>query len=54
MLSEKSQLLALDLDKNTIHKIESGERIVTDIEVKMIRRFLTFQTMNFCKEMIEF
>ena len=33
MLSEKMQLLGLDMDKNAIQRIESGQRFVTDIEL---------------------
>ncbi len=33
-LAEKLQGIGLDLDKNAIQRIESGERFVTDIELK--------------------
>lgn len=33
MLAEKMQLLGIDLDKNAIQRIESGQRFVTDIEL---------------------
>ena len=33
MLAEKMQLLGLDMDKNAIQRIESGQRFVTDIEL---------------------
>ncbi|MDR3294175.1 MAG: helix-turn-helix domain-containing protein [Clostridiales bacterium] len=32
-LAEKLQLCGLDLDKNAIQRIESGQRFVTDIEL---------------------
>ena len=32
-LAEKLQLLGLDVDKNAIQRIETGERFVTDIEI---------------------
>lgn len=35
-LADKMQLFGLDLDKNAIQRIESGERFVTDIELKAI------------------
>ena len=35
-LADKLQLLGLDVDKNAIQRIESGERFVTDIELKII------------------
>jgi len=34
------QLAGLDVDKNAIQRIESGERFVTDIELKAIARVL--------------
>jgi len=34
--ADKMQLAGLDLDKNAIQRIESGERFVTDIELKAI------------------
>ena len=33
------QLLGIDLDKNAIQRIESGERFITDIELKMFAEF---------------
>lgn len=32
-LAESLQLIGLDLDKNAIQRIESGQRFVTDIEL---------------------
>ena len=32
-LAEKLQLLGLDVDKNAVQRIESGQRFVTDIEL---------------------
>ena len=34
------QIHGLDLDKNAIQRIESGERFVTDIELKIIAQVL--------------
>jgi len=34
------QLAGLDLDKNAVQRIESGERFVTDIELRTIVRVL--------------
>ena len=34
-LANMTQLFGLDLDKNAIQRIESGERFVTDIELKV-------------------
>ena len=33
ILAEKCQLLGLDVDKNAIQRIESGQRLVTDSEL---------------------
>lgn len=36
MLAEKLQLRGIDVDKNAIQRKESGERFVTDIELKVL------------------
>ena len=41
MLSERLQIEGLDLDKNAVQRIESGERFVTDIELKVLSRVLS-------------
>lgn len=33
ILAEKMQILGIDVDKNAIQRIESGQRFVTDIEL---------------------
>ena len=33
-LADKLQLVGIDIDKNAVQRIESGERFVTDIELK--------------------
>ena len=38
-LPDQLQLLGLDLDKNAIQRIESGQRFVTDIELCVFCRF---------------
>lgn len=35
-LAEKLQILGLDVDKNAIQRMESGQRFITDIELKAI------------------
>ena len=40
MLSERLQIEGLDLDKNAVQRIESGQRFVTDIELKTIATVL--------------
>lgn len=37
ILAEKMQLLGIDVDKNAIQRIESGQRFVTDIELRAFR-----------------
>lgn len=39
-LAERLQIEGLDLDKNAVQRIESGERFVTDIELRAISRVL--------------
>lgn len=39
-LSSLLQVNGLDIDKNAIQKIESGQRFVTDIELKTIAKVL--------------
>ena len=39
-LSEKLQLLGMDVDKNAIQRIEAGKRFVTDIEIIYLSRAL--------------
>ena len=41
MLAYLLQMKGLDVDKNAIQRIESGERFVTDIELKMMASVLT-------------
>ena len=36
ILAEKLQIRGIDVDKNAIQRIESGERFVTDIELKVL------------------
>ncbi|MBR2381085.1 MAG: helix-turn-helix transcriptional regulator [Clostridia bacterium] len=36
ILAEKLQIKGIDVDKNAIQRIESGERFVTDIELKAL------------------
>ena len=33
MLAEQLQLYGVDVDKNAVQRIESGQRFVTDIEI---------------------
>ena len=38
ILAERLQLLGIDVDKNAIQRIESGQRFVTDIELLLIAK----------------
>lgn len=40
ILAEKLQLSGIDVDKNAIQRIESGDRFVTDIELKVLAEVL--------------
>ena len=39
-LADKLQLIGLDVDKNAIQRIESGQRFVTDIELIALSKVL--------------
>lgn len=39
-LADLLQLSGVDVDKNAIQRIESGQRFVTDIELKVLARVL--------------
>lgn len=39
LLAEELQRKGLDLEKNAIQRMESGERFITDIELAAIARF---------------
>ena len=39
-LSDKLQLIGLDVDKNAVQRMESGQRFITDIELIYITRAL--------------
>lgn len=40
ILADKMQLEGIDLDKNAVQRIESGQRFVTDIELKIFAKVL--------------
>ena len=37
-LADKMQLMGIDIDKNAVQRIESGQRFVTDIELNAFAR----------------
>ena len=39
-LADRLQLIGLDIDKNAVQRIESGQRFVTDIELRYLRKVL--------------
>ena len=43
-LADKLQLAGIDLDKNAIQRIESGQRFVTDIELRAFDKIFQFTT----------
>lgn len=43
-LADKLQLVEIDIDKNAIQRIESGQRFVTDIELRAIACVLNTST----------
>lgn len=48
-LADKMQLEGIELDKNAIQRIESGERFVTDIELKTFAKVLHVS----CSDLLE-
>ena len=46
-LADMLQIAGLDLDKNAVQRIESGQRFVTDIELKILVKVLgvTYQEL---------
>lgn len=48
-LAKLLQLAGLDLEKNAIQKIESGQRFVTDIELKALAKVLGTTTDELLK-----
>ena len=49
MLADKLQLIGIDLDKNAIQKIESGNRFVTDIEIVAFAKIFNITTDELLK-----
>ena len=47
-LADKMQLYGLDMDKNTVHRIECGKRFVTDIELAQFSKFFRMS----CDELV--
>lgn len=49
MLAEALQLRGIDVDKNAIQRIESGQRFVTDIELKVLAQIFEVS----CDELLQ-
>ena len=49
ILAEKIQLKGLDVDKYAIQRVESGERFVTDIEIKILAEIFNTSVDNLLK-----
>lgn len=49
MLAEKLQINGIDVDKNAVQRIESGERFVTDIELKVLAKIFNVT----CDELLQ-
>ena len=45
-LSEKLQLIGLDVDKNAIQRMESGRRFITDIELVYLAKALNRSVLD--------
>ena len=50
MLAEKLQLNGIDVDKNAVQRIESGQRFVTDIELKVLSQIFNVDCAELLKE----
>ena len=50
ILAEQLQIKGLDIDKNAIQRIESGDRFVTDIELKILAEIFR----GSCDELLEY
>ena len=49
-LADMLQLQGIDLDKNSIQRMESGQRFITDIELKALAKILNTTADNLLSE----
>lgn len=49
ILAERLQIHGIDVDKNAIQRIESGDRFVTDIELKVLAEIFNTTTDELLK-----
>ena len=50
-LAEMLQIQGLDLDKNAVQRIESGQRFVTDIELRILAKVLNVSYQQLLDEL---
>lgn len=50
ILAEKLQLLGIDVDKNAIQRIESGQRFITDIELIAFKKIFNISYEELLEE----
>lgn len=50
-LAEMLQIQGLDLDKNAVQRIESGQRFVTDIELRVLAKVLNVSYQQLLDEL---
>ena len=48
ILAEKLQIMGIDVDKNAIQRIESGQRFVTDLELLALSKIFSVS----CEDLI--
>ena len=46
-LADRLQLVGLDVDKNAIQRMESGQRFITDIEIRYLCKALNISIEDF-------
>ncbi len=52
-LSKKLQLYALDIPKNSLHRLENGNRIITDYELAVFSKIFNVSVDTLLKEFLE-
>ncbi len=52
-LADRLQLLGLDVDKNAVQRMESGQRFITDIELNYISKVLGKSFIELYGEVID-
>ncbi len=52
-LSKKLQLYALDIPKNSLHRLENGNRIITDYELAVFSKIFNVSVDTLLKEFLK-